>query len=121
MHAALLIDEILQLVFDFCADLPKTEPKWTFAQLARCCRAWKDPAFDRLWARLTGVEPLLALLPKGHEPVSLVVQCKVRIWSETQRRLATVRRNSFCVVLGQRGASSAYYAFEDPSKRVRIP
>ncbi len=80
MHAALLIDEILQLVFNFCADLPKIELKWTFAQLARCCKAWKDPALDRLWARMMGVEPLLALLPKGHELVSLeVVQCQVRI------------------------------------------
>ncbi|KAI0730738.1 hypothetical protein C8Q76DRAFT_613165 [Earliella scabrosa] len=67
MHAALLIDEILQLVFDFCADLPKTKPGWTFAQLARCCKAWKDPALDRLWARLDGMEPLLALLPKNSE------------------------------------------------------
>ncbi|KAI0738523.1 hypothetical protein C8Q80DRAFT_1205911 [Daedaleopsis nitida] len=66
MHAALLIDEVLQLVFDFC-EHSETEPQWMFTQLARCCRAWKDPALDRLWARLNGVEPLLALLPKSYE------------------------------------------------------
>ena len=62
MHIALLIDEILQLVLDHCAELPATDPEWTFAQLARCCKAWKDPALDRLWARMSGVGPLLALV-----------------------------------------------------------
>ena len=46
---------------DFCADLSNADPQWTYAQLARCCRAWKDPALDRLWARLAGVGPLMAL------------------------------------------------------------
>ncbi len=67
MHSALLIDEVLQLIFDFCSDLPDTEPKWTYAQLARCCRAWKDPALDRLWDRLNGVGPLLALMATQEE------------------------------------------------------
>ena len=61
MHHALLIDEILQVVLDHCEDLPGVHPRWTYAQLARCCRAWKDPALDRLWARLAGVGPLMAL------------------------------------------------------------
>ncbi|KAI0642250.1 hypothetical protein C8Q79DRAFT_1013538 [Trametes meyenii] len=63
MHHALLIDEILQLVFDFCTELPEPEPRWTLCQLARCCRAWKDPALDRLWSRIDGVAPLVSLLP----------------------------------------------------------
>ena len=61
MHPALLIDEILQLVLDHCAELAEPSPRWTFAQLARCCRAWREPALDRLWARMDGVGPLLAL------------------------------------------------------------
>ena len=72
MHPALLIDEVLQLIFDFCADIPNTEPKWTYAQLARCCRAWKDPVLDRLWDRLNGVGPLLALVAKQDEDVDKV-------------------------------------------------
>ncbi|KAH9913982.1 uncharacterized protein BXZ73DRAFT_81784 [Epithele typhae] len=61
MYLALLIDEILQLVFDFCGDIPSPEPGWTYSQLARTCKAWKEPALDRLWARLGSIEPLLAL------------------------------------------------------------
>ena len=88
MHRALLIDEVLQLVFDYCAELPAAEPKWTFAQLARCCKAWKDPALDRLWVRMSGVAPLLALAkgetvsacfnPCDWSPVDSVRSCIVR-------------------------------------------
>ncbi|KAI0664293.1 hypothetical protein C8Q70DRAFT_946738 [Cubamyces menziesii] len=63
MHRALLIDEVLQLIFDHCASLPFTESRRTFCQLARCCKAWKEPALDRLWARIDSPAPLLRLLP----------------------------------------------------------
>ncbi|KAH9893394.1 hypothetical protein C8Q73DRAFT_531453 [Cubamyces lactineus] len=63
MHRALLIDEILQLIFDHCASLPINESRRTLYQLARCCKAWKDPALDRLWARIDSSAPLLSLLP----------------------------------------------------------
>ncbi|KAI9062502.1 hypothetical protein FKP32DRAFT_1628891 [Trametes sanguinea] len=65
MHRALLIDEILQSIFDHCAALPDSEPRWTLCQLARCCKAWKDPALNRLWSRIDGPAPLLSLLPHG--------------------------------------------------------
>ena len=67
MHPALCIDEVLQLIFDFCGDISDPEPKWTYAQLARCCKTWTDPALDRLWRRMGGLKPLLALLPKSDE------------------------------------------------------
>ncbi|KAI0333857.1 hypothetical protein GY45DRAFT_1319082 [Cubamyces sp. BRFM 1775] len=63
MHHALLIDEVLQLIFDYCAAEPIAESRRTFYQLARCCKAWKDPALDRLWARIDSSSPLLSLLP----------------------------------------------------------
>ncbi|RPD59033.1 hypothetical protein L226DRAFT_614193 [Lentinus tigrinus ALCF2SS1-7] len=64
MHAALLVDEILQLVFGFLSNVPgpANESRWTYAQLARCCRAWSNPALDRLWAHLDGMEPVLTVL-----------------------------------------------------------
>ncbi|KAI0675822.1 hypothetical protein C8Q78DRAFT_1006696 [Trametes maxima] len=62
MHRALLIDEIFELVLDFCSELSEPEPRWTLCQLARCCKAWKDPALDRLWARIDGAAPLVSLL-----------------------------------------------------------
>jgi hypothetical protein len=60
MHRVLLIDEILRAIFGFFAyDSDHT----TLFQALRCCRAWKDPACDRLWRRLSGVAPLFALIP----------------------------------------------------------
>ncbi|PIL24674.1 hypothetical protein GSI_12558 [Ganoderma sinense ZZ0214-1] len=70
MHPALCIDEVLQLIFDFCGDLRDSEPKWTYGQLARCCKTWTDPALDRLWRRMGGLKPLLALLPKSDECIA---------------------------------------------------
>ena len=67
MYSALCIDEVLQLIFDFCGDLSDHEPKWTYSQLARCCKTWTDPALDRLWRRMGGLKPLLALLPMSDE------------------------------------------------------
>ncbi|OSD04784.1 hypothetical protein PYCCODRAFT_1475856 [Trametes coccinea BRFM310] len=69
MHRALLIDEILQLIFDHCAALAESEPRWTLCQLARCCKAWKDPALNRLWSRIDGPAPLLNLLSCGDNGV----------------------------------------------------
>ncbi|KAF9223987.1 hypothetical protein BS17DRAFT_766663 [Gyrodon lividus] len=61
MHSALLIDEILELIFDINLD----DGKSTLCRAARCCKAWKDPALDRIWRRLPSAVPLLSLLP-GH-------------------------------------------------------
>ncbi|EKM50656.1 uncharacterized protein PHACADRAFT_130044, partial [Phanerochaete carnosa HHB-10118-sp] len=58
MHSALLIDEIIQVVLEHCADWPAPQYRRTLAQLARCCKAWKDPALDRLWRKLDSVDPL---------------------------------------------------------------
>ncbi|KAL0575182.1 hypothetical protein V5O48_006776 [Marasmius crinis-equi] len=59
MHQALLIDEIVQVVFDSCLDFGSG----TLTRVARTCKAWRDPALDRLWYRLTDVTPLLQLVP----------------------------------------------------------
>ncbi|EIW79408.1 hypothetical protein CONPUDRAFT_138520 [Coniophora puteana RWD-64-598 SS2] len=58
MHKALLIDELIQLLFDICLE----DSKGTLCYLARCCKAWKDPALDRIWRRLPSAAPLLALV-----------------------------------------------------------
>ena len=59
MHSALLIDEILQLIFEIILDHGKP----SLCCAARCCQAWKDPALDRIWRRLPSAVPLLSLLP----------------------------------------------------------
>ncbi|KAH8075845.1 hypothetical protein BXZ70DRAFT_1068903 [Cristinia sonorae] len=62
MHSALLIDEILQLILDRCADWDKQEYQYAAAQLARTCVAWKDPALDCIWKNLSDTKPLTRLL-----------------------------------------------------------
>ncbi|KAJ3808030.1 hypothetical protein EV368DRAFT_29947 [Lentinula lateritia] len=57
MHQALLIDEILEVIFGFC-----TESR-TLSRVGRTCQAWKDPALDRVWWRLASFKPLLDLIP----------------------------------------------------------
>ncbi|KAF5350264.1 hypothetical protein D9758_007794 [Tetrapyrgos nigripes] len=57
MHQALLIDEIFENVLDSCSD------GHSLSRIARTCRAWNDPALDRLWKRLTCIVPLLNLIP----------------------------------------------------------
>lgn len=60
MHQALFIDEIVRDIFGFsvvgghAGDL---------CQLVRCCKAWKDPALDRIWGRLSSAAPLIRLIP----------------------------------------------------------
>lgn len=61
MHRALFIDEIIRDVFEFCLDYGQS--KHTLCQVARCCKAWKDPALDKLWSQLSSVQPLLRLVP----------------------------------------------------------
>lgn len=59
MHPALLVDEILRQVFDFCSEHGRA----TLLSLALSCKAWKDPALDHLWIRLSSLAPLLHLVP----------------------------------------------------------
>jgi hypothetical protein len=65
MHPVLLIDELLRIILDHIdRDLNRLPVLKTFYRLAIVCRAWKDPALDYLWASLSSVDPLLALLPQ---------------------------------------------------------
>ncbi|KAF8892240.1 hypothetical protein BD779DRAFT_1511787 [Infundibulicybe gibba] len=58
MHQALLIDEIVRIIFYYI----HTSSGKTLPDVARCCKAWKDPALDRLWAHLTSIAPLFQLV-----------------------------------------------------------
>ncbi|KAG8220997.1 hypothetical protein J3R82DRAFT_2506 [Butyriboletus roseoflavus] len=59
MHSALLIDEILQFIFEVILN----DGKSSLCCAARCCQAWKDPALDYIWRQLPSAVPLLSLLP----------------------------------------------------------
>lgn len=60
MHPALLVDELLQEVFDLCCS--GNEHRKTLVQLARCCKAWKEPALRMAWETLPCVTPLMNLI-----------------------------------------------------------
>ena len=79
MHRALLIPEIVCLIFAFVhgSDEVQTDEnflsqpvvqatvgKSTLACLARTCRAWHEPAIDQLWMHLEALDPLIKLLPR---------------------------------------------------------
>jgi hypothetical protein len=81
MHQVLLIDEIVQDIFELCfeyADGGK-EKLHDLCQVARCCKAWKDPALDRLWRRLPCVIPLLSLIPGLFQVDGVFVGAKICI------------------------------------------
>ncbi|KAJ7765518.1 hypothetical protein DFH07DRAFT_368136 [Mycena maculata] len=56
MHSALLLDDVLRQIFDFC-------PTNCLPAAARSCKAWSDPAFDGIWCHIGSVIPLLNLIP----------------------------------------------------------
>ena len=62
MHQVLLIDEILEVLLDQCAEWSSLDYRLALCQIARTCQAWKDPATDRLWSRLENTRPILRLL-----------------------------------------------------------
>ncbi|KAH7890834.1 hypothetical protein F5I97DRAFT_87944 [Phlebopus sp. FC_14] len=83
MHRALLVDEVLQAIFDNCLD----DGKDLLCCIARCCKAWMDPALDRVWRRLPSAVPLLSLLP-GY----LVDHDAMRITADADTSLAIFRK-----------------------------
>ncbi|TFY73798.1 hypothetical protein EWM64_g10215, partial [Hericium alpestre] len=64
MHQVLFIDELLRTIFyQIDSDVNRRPVLRGFAQLARVCKAWKDPALDYLWASLGSLDPLLFIIP----------------------------------------------------------
>ncbi|GLB41701.1 hypothetical protein LshimejAT787_1003010 [Lyophyllum shimeji] len=59
MQRALLIDEIIRTIFRYSSE----DGHGTLNALSRTCRAWKEPALDCLWMRLSSITPLLHLIP----------------------------------------------------------
>ena len=62
MHAALLVDEILESVLYHLPEWESRENRRALAQMARSCKAWKDPALDKIWMQLQGLKPLVDIL-----------------------------------------------------------
>lgn len=70
-HSVFRIDEVLSIIFQSVYDF--TLERWYYednpggatdlAVLARTCKAFKDPALDRLWYQQPGLISLLHLVP----------------------------------------------------------
>lgn len=106
MHPALFIDEILQLIFE--AVLNDGKPSLCCA--ARCCRAWKDPALDRIWRRLPSAIPLLSLLPGFSMETDIIVG-----FSSPQPQLSLTHLKR----LGPTTQDMSFTAFHSYSIRVK--
>lgn len=83
MQPALLIDEILREIFQFSSEYGSG----TLSTLARSCRAWREPALDHLWMRLSSPVPLLQLI----SGIELVNGQYVRIYHGFSLETATNR------------------------------
>ncbi|KAF9461819.1 hypothetical protein BDZ94DRAFT_1262686 [Collybia nuda] len=55
MHQVLQITEIIELILGYTSPL-------TTAACARVCRAWSEPAFDRIWCHVPRVDAIFKLL-----------------------------------------------------------
>ena len=61
MHHALEIQEILSSIFGHLHRYV-----WNMAALARTCRAFKEPALDRLWEKLDNLSVVVRYLPEAY-------------------------------------------------------
>lgn len=67
-HRALLVDEVLENILDHSSECqesrkPPTNLRFLNA-FGRVCKAWKEPALNRLWAKLDGPHPLMRLVQR---------------------------------------------------------
>ncbi|KAF9786947.1 hypothetical protein BJ322DRAFT_1107036 [Thelephora terrestris] len=91
MHSALLVDELLQEVFNLCCS--GNEYRKTLVQLARCCQAWKEPALRKAWETLPCVTPLMDLFtmssvsPEEFSNYARMVK-HVRLGAKTKEKIA---------------------------------
>lgn len=67
VHRCVLVPEILGLVCEVLWEDWTTglldEQLATLAALARTCRAFEGPALDSLWREISGLHPLLCIMP----------------------------------------------------------
>src|ERR1700749_549705 len=66
MHAALLVSEILAIIFRYVLDIDHRQlapPKRSLAHACRVCRAWRDPALATIWHTIDSLLPLMRLFP----------------------------------------------------------
>jgi hypothetical protein len=64
MHHCFTILDIIKVIFDFYDLVESEEDKRTVVALTRTCRAFGDPALDRLWCSLKSLRPLFKCLPE---------------------------------------------------------
>jgi hypothetical protein len=67
MHAALLVSEILTIIFRHVLDIDHRQlapPKRSLAHACRVCRAWRDPALAIIWNSIDSILPLMRLFPR---------------------------------------------------------
>ena len=67
MHTALLVSEILTIIFRYVLDIDHRQllpPKRSLAHACRVCRAWRDPALAVIWHTIDSLLPLMRLFPR---------------------------------------------------------
>lgn len=124
MHACLGITEILDLIIRFLVDERVGNSNGIcaichkdIARLARCCKAFMDPALDVLWETQSSLSPLIMCFPEhfwtlevhwSGRVVSLLQEpsyddwlslkrysCRIRTFDHTTLPLPTIRPKKF--------------------------
>ena len=69
MHHCLAIQEIVRIIMGFCES---EDNLYTLIALARTCRAFEDPALDRIWYSMKSLRPLFKCLPEDSWEENLI-------------------------------------------------
>ncbi|KAI0792028.1 hypothetical protein C8Q75DRAFT_754187 [Abortiporus biennis] len=97
MHSALLIDEILQTIFDQCEECYPFEYLAVMYRLATMCKDWREPTLDRVWKKLFTISPLLELLNEtssdGKEVNSYTINDTFKLYAKRVKEV-TLRRKA---------------------------
>jgi len=64
MHKCLTIQEIVQLIIEFCVDGELKNDQHTLLAIASTCWTFEEPALNRLWYKLESLRPLFKCLPQ---------------------------------------------------------
>ncbi|KIJ19810.1 hypothetical protein PAXINDRAFT_166033 [Paxillus involutus ATCC 200175] len=82
MHRALVVPEILLIIFNSITDDLDNPLRATLAAVARTCRSFQSPAEGILWSELRSIQPLYPILPAE------VRKKETQTWTLTRRTLS---------------------------------
>lgn len=127
MHGALLVSEILAIIFRYVLDIDHRQlapPRRSLAHACRVCRAWRDPALAIIWHTIDSLLPLMRLFPRdafsqSRTHVGLWVCCSPPLCCGMTAELLLI--GLIPVILTFRILITAFYSVSTPAGLGRLP